>query len=45
MNELVLLGLIVAGLALFGAVAVRFGADSRETAMDTRGPAHSVVLG
>jgi hypothetical protein len=44
MTELVLLGLIVAGLALFGAVAVRFGADSRPAAIDTRGPAQSVTL-
>jgi hypothetical protein len=44
MTELVLLGLIVAGLALFGAVAVRFGAVSRQAAIDTRGPALSVSL-
>jgi hypothetical protein len=44
MNELVLWGLIVAGLALFGAVAVRFGADSRPATTDTRGPAQSVGL-
>jgi hypothetical protein len=44
MNELVFLGLIVAGLGLFGAVAVRFGADSRLTSTDTRGPAKSVDL-
>jgi hypothetical protein len=44
MSEFVLFGLIVAGLALFGAVAVRFGTDSRQTATDTRGPAQSVDL-
>jgi hypothetical protein len=44
MNEFVVFGLIVAGLALFGAVAVRFGADSRQADMDTRGPAKSVGL-
>jgi hypothetical protein len=44
MNEFVLLGLIVAGLALFGAVAVRFGADSRQTTTDTQDPAKTVAL-
>ena len=44
MIEFVLLGLIVAGLALFGAAAVRFGVDTREPANDTRGPAPSVGL-
>jgi len=44
MSEFVLLGAIVAGLALFGAVAVRFGADSRQTTTDTQSPAKSVAL-
>jgi hypothetical protein len=45
MNGLFLLSLIVAGLALLGAAAVRCGVDSRIGLNDTYGPTQTIGLG
>lgn len=38
MDGLAFLGLIVASLAVFGGLSMRFGADSREAFVDARQP-------
>ena len=44
MDGLIVLSLIVAGLALLGGLAMRFGGDSRISASDTRGIGDRVGL-
>ena len=44
MDGLIVFSLIVAGLALLGGLAMRFGADSRITQSDSRGIGDRVGL-